>query len=255
MAADQVTSNRPSAREIHDRARADGREELDRGLVALGVSGLASGILMGLSGLGVAELQAAGAVTPVAMLLYPLGFVAVIIGRAQLFTENTLYPVVVSLHDRSAIGRTLQLWAVVLTMNIVGTLLFALLAMESGALTDPAMGELSKLGTEAIAAPWWDLFFSAVIGGWLVALAAWLVLSAEATIGRVAVIFLATYLIGVGSFEHVVATSAEILSSVVNGDLGVGEFWRWFAAAALGNSAGGVVIVTLLNHGQVVSEE
>lgn len=251
---DPQRQNRPTAREIHDRAVADGRSELERPLTALGVSGLASGVLMGLSGLGVAELLAAGAPHAVAMLLYPLGFIAVIIGRAQLFTENTLYPVIVSLHDRRAIAPTLRLWGVVLAANIVGTLTFALLAMETGAAKDKAVGELAKLGVQATTAPFWDLFFSAVVGGWLVALAAWLVLASDATIGRIVVIFLLTYLIGVGSFEHVIATSAELLSAVVEGERAVGEFWRWFAAALTGNVVGGVVIVTLLNHGQVVSE-
>ena len=35
-----------------------------------------------------------------AYMLYPIGFIAVIIGRAQLFTENTLYPVALILSER-----------------------------------------------------------------------------------------------------------------------------------------------------------
>lgn len=256
---DAQRANRPTAREIHERAIADGRSELERRSAGLALSGLASGVLMGLSGLGVAELLAAlgtsGPARAAAMLLYPVGFIAVIIGRAQLFTENTLYPVVVSLHDRRAIAPTLRLWAVVLAGNVLGTLLFALLAMETGALKPDAVRELAKLGVEATGAGFWQLFFSAVVGGWLVALTAWLVLASDATSGRILVIFLLTYLIGLGSFEHVIATSAEVLSAVVEGDLAFSEFWRWFAAALIGNTVGGVVIVTLLNHGQVVAED
>jgi formate/nitrite transporter FocA (FNT family) len=95
-------STRPSAGEILSR---DAEEEICRPSSALAISGFVAGLLMGLSGTGVAVVEMAlhssqGWREAAAFTLYPLGFIAVIVGRAQLFTENTLYPVVLVLDRR-----------------------------------------------------------------------------------------------------------------------------------------------------------
>src|SRR5689334_24874548 len=95
---------------------------------------------MGLTGLAVAIAQAVlGSGQPaefISYLFYPVGFIAVIIGRAQLFTENTLYPVILVLDERRYYFETLRLWGVVFAANITGALLFSLLAIKSPALLD-----------------------------------------------------------------------------------------------------------------------
>ncbi len=58
-------------------------------------------------------------------LFFPVGFIIVIIGRAQLFTENTLYPVTLVLDERRHLLATLRLWVVVLSANLIGAALFA----------------------------------------------------------------------------------------------------------------------------------
>src|SRR5258707_5727602 len=97
-------TRRLTAAEILQAAMENARDELRRSGMKLAFSGVAGGLTMGLTGLGVASLRAMvcpGASQPIApYLLYPIGFVAVIIGRAQLFTENTLYPVVLVLDER-----------------------------------------------------------------------------------------------------------------------------------------------------------
>ena len=90
----ELRSTRRSAHEILEQVIENGHEELNRSTHALAFSGIAGGMTMGLTGLSVAIAQST--LGPgqwqdfVAHLLYPLGFIAVIIGRAQLFTENTL---------------------------------------------------------------------------------------------------------------------------------------------------------------------
>lgn len=248
---------RPTAQDIHDRAHADGQDALGRSAGALAASALGAGLLMGLSGLGTAIVTAimgdATGTKLLAAALYPIGFLAVIIGRAQLFTENTLYPVIVCLEERrlARVAATARVWAVVLAANLVGALLFALLAVETHALASGAREHLVATGAEVADGPWWGLFWSGVVGGWLVALTAWLVLAAEDAIGRVVVIFLFTFLVGLGAFAHSIAGSSETLASVLGGALDVGGFLRWLAAAVLGNTVGGVLVVALLNHGQV----
>jgi formate-nitrite transporter family protein len=210
------------------RLRPRGRaKEIDRALPALAFSGFAAGLSMGLSGLAVAAAFAAfhhGAWQDfVAFMLYPLGFIAVIVRRAQLFTENTLYPVVLLLTERRRdhLLKTIQLSVVVFCSNVVGTLLFAWLAVRSGALTHENVAELVALGEKAAAPSFGHVFWSGVIGGWLIALVAWLVEGSERTIGQVVIVWMLTFVVGLGAFAHCIA----------------------------------VVIVALLNYGQVVAGE
>jgi formate/nitrite transporter FocA (FNT family) len=191
-------------------------------------------------------------------LLYPIGFIVVIIGRAQLFTENTLYPVVLVLDEprrlRPNLFNMLRLWAVVFIANVLGAFCFALLAIRTGALTSEISSELVKLGTQAVAHPAAHIFWSGVIGGWLIALVAWMVTASQWTIGQVVMIWLLAFVVGIGKLAHCIATSGEILSAVVAGSTSGISYAHWLLLATLGNIAGGVVIVSLLNYGQVAGD-
>jgi len=210
---------------------------------------------MGLSGLGVALLLTlvgtSGTGKAVAYLAYPVGFIVVILGRLQLFTENTLFPVLPALSKPSLLGGTARLWGVVLAANLVGTTLFGLLVTKTPAVPSDAVAELAKIGVEQAAKPFWTLFWTAVVAGWLVALAAWLVTASTDSTSQVVVIFLVTYVIGIGKLAHSIAGSAEVVTALFAGEVGLGTSLSWHAAAVLGNVVGGVVIVALFNYGQV----
>jgi len=248
-------TRRLTAPEIFDAVIEIARGELRRSPRKLAFSGMAGGITMGLSAMGVAALRAqlgAGEWRDVAAsLLYPTGFIAVIIGRAQLFTENTLYPVILVLDERKHFARTLRLWGIVFASNVVGALVFALLAAKSPALNLNLYDQLTRIGMEAATGTASHFFWSGVIGGWLIALVAWTVTASHWTIGQLAMIYLLTFLVGVGHFAHCIAGSCEILTAVAAGQLPVLGYFHWLIPATLGNICGGVMIVSLLNYGQV----
>ncbi len=254
-----VDTRRLTAPEIFDAAKKNAREELSRSPRTLAFSGLVGGLAMGLTGLGVASIRAilgSGSWEElVSFLIYPIGFIAVIIGRAQLFTENTLYPVVLMLDEprklRVNLVKMLRLWAVVFAANVFGAYCFALLAIRSSALAPDISSELVKLGTSAVNYSSAHIFWSGVIGGWLIALVAWMVTASQWTIGQVMMIWLLAFIVGIGKFAHCIATSGEILSAAVAGSLSAGTYFHWLLFATLGNIAGGVVIVSVLNYGQV----
>lgn len=248
-------TRRLTAAEIFHAAIENAREELRRSNQKLAFSGVAGGMTMGLTGLGVAcvrSLIQPGVMLPIApYLLYPVGFVAVIIGRAQLFTENTLYPVVLVLDERRHIQSTLRLWTVVFASNILGALIFALLAVKSPALRPDILTELIHLGEGSANGSMGHFFWSGVIGGWLIALVAWMVTASHWTIGQIAMVYLLTFLVGIGRFAHCIAGSGEILSAVVAGSISIAEYLRWLLPATSGNICGGILMVSLLNYGQV----
>jgi formate-nitrite transporter family protein len=250
----EADNNRLSAYQIYDRVVSDARSELDRPPKGLAFSALASGLLMGLTGLGVAGTLAllhGPAAHFIALLFYPMGFIAVVIGRAQLFTENTLYPVVLVLEDRRHVVPTLRLWVVVFSANVLGALAFAALATWTGALAPAVLTQLIQLGVTAAAVPPLHVFAGGILGGWMVALMAWLVSGAKDTIGQVAVIWMMTFLVGLLHLAHCIASSGYILAAVLSGDVSVPTYAAWLALATVGNIIGGVFIVSLLNYGQV----
>ncbi len=250
-----IETRRLTAPEIFHAAVENARSEVQRSPRTLAFSGIAGGLTMGLTGLSVAAVRGVLGSGPwqdfVSYLVYPIGFIAVIIGRAQLFTENTLYPVVLVLDERKHIAKTLRLWAVVFSANVLGAFLFSLLAVKSGALRPEILDHLILLGKESVQGPARYFFWSGVVGGWLIALVAWVVTASRWTIGQLVMVWLLTFLVGVGRFSHCIAASGEILSAVVQGAIAPSIYLQWLLLATMGNIVGGVVIVSVLNYGQV----
>jgi len=254
MATPNETS-RLSAAEIFDRVETGAQEELDRPLHNLAISAVSAGLTMGLSGLAVAvllsELGSGSTAKTVAYIGYPLGFLIVIIGRQQLFTENTLFPVALVLAERSRLAQTLRLWGVVLAGNAIGATLFGLLVTRTPVLTGRVSAELTGLGADLATRSLATTFWTAVVAGWLIALVAWLVTASTDTVGQLLIIVLITFIVGVGHFAHSIAGMAEVFTALFAGQIPLSSSLSWVAAAVLGNTVGGVVIVALFAYGQV----
>ena len=257
--APQLNLDRPTADEIYEQVSRNARHELDRPAIALAISGLAGGITMGLTALSVsvitASLPPSAMSSFIALLAYPIGFIAVIVGRAQLFTENTLYPVALMFAERRHFLTTLRLWSIVLPSNLVGAFLFSVLAVRTGALRPEYAAAMAQLGQQAADVSGGHVFWSAVIGGWIIALVAWLVSGSHSITGSVMLIWLLTFLVGVGHFAHCIASSGEILAAVLQHEVTVSQYFAWLLPAVLGNITGGVLLVTLLEYGQVKGGE
>jgi formate/nitrite transporter FocA (FNT family) len=255
----QTELNRPTADEIYEQVSRNARHELNRAALGLFISGLAGGITMGLTVLStsivIAQLGQSSAARFIAALLYPIGFIAVILGRAQLFTENTLYPVALMLAERRHGWRTLRLWAIVLPSNILGAFFFALLAVRTGALRPEFVTAMAHMGVEAAGMTTSHVFWSGVIGGWIIALVAWLVSGSHSITGSVMLISLLTFVVGLGGFAHCIASSGEIFAAILDHQLATSRYFVWLAPATLGNICGGVLLVTLLEYGQVKGGE
>ncbi len=186
---------------------------------------------------------------------YTVGFLIVIIGRQQLFTENTLTPILPLLHRRDAhtLYRVLRLWGVVLLGNVLGTAIFALIVSRTTILDPTIRQALADLGNEALSGGAWVHFLRAMLSGWLIALLVWMLRDAEAF--RVSLIAIITYLIGIAHLSHIVAGSVEALYVVMIGQ----AHWTayavgFFLPVLLGNILGGSAMVGALTHAQVASE-
>jgi formate-nitrite transporter family protein len=249
----------PRALVIHEVVRQEGEEELKRPVSALLWSGLAAGLSMGFSFLGLCMMQSVLPDAPWARLIsslgYSTGFVITVLGRQQLFTESTLTAVLPLLvrRDMATFGALLRFWAVVLVANLVGTAIFAALISADGIFTPAVRQALVTTATEAVSGEFWPTLLKSVLAGWLIAMMVWLLPSARSA--KLFVILLLTYIVGVGRFSHIIAGSAESAFAVITGHGSLADYFLKFLAPTLiGNTLGGVALVALLNHAPLVAE-
>ena len=242
----------------YDVIRREGDKELERPLSGLWWAAVAGGLSMGFilmtEGLLRAHLPDAEWRPLITKLAYPVGFLIITLGSQQLFTENTVTPIVPLMlsYTSKKMKKMVSLQGVVLVGNILGALLFAMMLGWTDIFEPKVHVAFSAIGHEALRNPFLTMLGSGIFAGWLIALMVWMLPAASAN--QVSVIFIVTYLIGLGGLAHIVVGSAEILYLVVTGQAGIGTYVsRFFIPALIGNVIGGFVLVTWLNHAQVTS--
>lgn len=245
-----------SAEEMHEHVLEVAEEEMERPFSELSLSGLAAGMSLSFSFLAVAFLSSRMSAENhaiAAALVYPLGFIFVVMGQHQLFTENTLEPVLPVLERREgeALRKMLRLWGIVLPANLLGTAIFAFVVARTRAL-DPALsGPMLNVARHATEGGMLLVFYKAIWAGWLVALMAWLLASTRDTTAQIILVWMATAPIAAFGFKHSIAGAAEAFYRVFVGDAGFVDMMMSFELPALaGNIIGGVVLVAMVNHGQ-----
>lgn len=248
---------RLSAQEIHTNVLEQAKEEMLRPAWDLLWSAVTAGLTIGWSFVGGA--YAATLVAPqyrhaIFAAVYPLGFILVIIGRNQLFTENTLEPVIPVLARPTAetLGRMLRLWAIVLAGNLIGAALFGLLFARTPVVATAVRESMLSLSSPLLAGSFGAQLYHAVFAGWLIALTAWLVSATSHTGAQIFLIWLTTAPIAALDFRHSIAGAVEVFFVAASGTATWGSALGGFVApAVLGNIIGGVIFVAMLNHGQV----
>ncbi|MGN2413363.1 formate/nitrite transporter family protein [Pseudomonas syringae] len=250
----------PRAAVLHETIRMQGDHELERSVAALWWSALAAGLTMGLSlmamGLLNSRLEGITGSHVISSLGYSAGFLAVILARQQLFTENTITAVlpVMSKLNLANIGRLLRLWGVVLTGNLVGTLLVAYVMLNLPIFDSSTDKAFLEIGRKVMENDLSQMFSKGIVSGWMIATMVWMIASMENA--KIAIIVLITYLMALGDFTHIVVGSAEVSYLVFAGELGWKDFWFAFAAPTLaGNIIGGSFIFALISHAQIRSEK
>jgi formate-nitrite transporter family protein len=242
----------------HEVIRREGEKELERAASGLAWSGLAAGLAMGLSLVAEGALRSHLPDAPwrplITKLGYAVGFLAVILGSQQLYTENTLTPIVPFMTRRTGemARKVLVLWGVVLLSNLVGAFLFAWAAASTDAFTPEMRAAFTDIGHEALDGSFGTIFVRAIVAGWIIALMVWMLPAAQTA--QVLVISVMAWLVGIGGFAHIIVGSVETLFLVTTGELSFGGYvTRFMIPALLGNTLGGVVLVALVNHQQVAA--
>ncbi|MFD1586698.1 formate/nitrite transporter family protein [Halorientalis brevis] len=222
---------------------------------ALYLSGLSAGLAITVTFFGYATVRTATAPDPTGLLgplLYPLGFLYIILGRYQLYTENTLTPVTLALTRVCSVPAVLRVWVLVLAGNVSGAAVGAFVLANTGVFDAASATTAAQLGRGGIETPWWDLVFKAVFAGWLVAGVVWLEHAVRDSIARVLLVYIVIYTIPVTGLYHVVVSVCDVAYLVFLGrESLLTGLWEFVIPVLLGNTLGGVFLVTVLNFGQL----
>ena len=252
---------RTSDHTIVDRLVDTGVDEMERPGTSLFLSGLSAGLDIGFGPLLVAlTLTLADGVylEPTVRVLtsfaYAFGFVLVILGGTQLFTEHTSLAVLPVLDDEAGWTDLGRLWGLVYAGNVIGGAAFAAFAVWFA----PAYGLAEVTAFEDFAEPFIEqtaaaLLGGAVLAGWLMGLVAWLVAAADSSLARLAVVVIITGAIGFAHLPHSIAGNVEVLMAVFSpASITVPGYLRFLTLTTAGNAVGGAVFVALLKYGYVV---
>jgi formate-nitrite transporter family protein len=262
MAQEQPESGtRLSAMEIHDNILEPAKKEMERPAASLLWSSLASGMVIGFSFL--ASAFAANLVSEehrhaAAAAAYPLGFIFVIMARSELFTENTLDPVIPFLDERNGetFRKLVRMWVLLLVGNLIGAVIFGWVLARTPVVNAELHSSLARLAEEATSGGFGRVLYAGIFAGWLIALLSWLLASTHSTGAQIAMIWLCTAPISALQFRHSIAGAVEAFYRAAGGEASWASMLGNFVVpAVVGNAIGGVLLVALLNYGQVASEK
>ncbi|HEX2611243.1 MAG TPA: formate/nitrite transporter family protein [Gemmatimonadales bacterium] len=261
MAEKAEAGTRLSAVEIHDNILEPAKKEMDRPAASLLWSALASGMVIGFSFLAsafAAHLVSEPYRTAAAAAAYPLGFIFVVMARSELFTENTLDPVVPLLEQRNweTFRKMLRMWGLLLAGNLVGALIFGWVLARTPVVQPELHPSMLKIATEVSSGGFGQVLYAGVFAGWLIALLSWLLASTHSTPAQIVLVWLCTAPISALHFRHSIAGSVEAFYRAASGGASWGSMLGQFVVpSVIGNAIGGVLLVALLNYGQVAEEK
>jgi formate/nitrite transporter FocA (FNT family) len=249
----------PKAKVVHAAVVQQGEDELERPLSSLFWSGVAAGFGIMASVWAQAALHQHLPEAPwresIVTLGYPLGFILVILGRMQLFTEHTMVAVLPLAQKPSgaAFGRVARLWAVVLSGNLVGAAAISALSAHGGIQSDELLRAMIEISRKLPEESWSEILLQGIPAGFLIASVAWIRTAADDS--SFWIVLALTYPIGAAGFTHVVAGAAEAFLLAWSGEASVGWALGGFVLPALiGNIIGGTGLFAVLAHAQVKAE-
>jgi formate/nitrite transporter FocA (FNT family) len=249
----------PEARIVHAAVSKQGEDELQRPISSLFWSGVAAGFAIMASVTAQAALHKGLPDAPwretVSSLGYTLGFLIVILGRMQLFTEQTMVPVLplAKRPTRSNFARVGRLWGIVFAGNLIGAAAIAAAVAHLHLQSEEMTAAMLEISSRLLEKGPGQMLLQGIPAGFLIASIAW-IRSAENENGFWIVIAL-TWAISLGGFTHVIAGAAEAFLLLWTGQVDVGwTLYNFLFPAFVGNVIGGTGLFAMLAHAQVKEE-
>jgi formate/nitrite transporter FocA (FNT family) len=249
----------PEPEEIYERVRDEGRRRLSRPVLELAATALIGGfdVSFGVVALGLVAAatgphfgSAFAHVT--GALAFGVGFVFVVVGKSELFTENFLVPIAGLDRTRRSLLKLGELWCAALLLNLLGGATIALILTSQGVLGGGTARQLTSLAERLAGYGALAGFLSAVIAGALMTLMTWFVEgAAESTGVRILMSWIVGTVIVLGTFNHAIVSTIELVFGMRYGaDVSLSDLFANLGLAIAGNLVGGLVLVTLARSAQ-----
>ncbi|MFT6731786.1 MAG: formate/nitrite transporter FocA (FNT family) [Glaciecola sp.] len=244
-------------RDIISRVIREGEEIFKINNKAITLSAIIAGLEIGFSYFLICSLyyllsgtMAENTIFKLFSLVYPIGFILVVLGKSALFTEQTSVLTIPVLNGQRTIWELLRVWGLVILGNLIGGILFtlfiSLLAPNLNLFTHETM---VKIGSHVVDYDAWVLFLSAIVAGWLMGLLNWLINSVKNSLTRIFLIFMITGVIGFGGFHHSIVGNIEVFGAFLHSNtITLLDYLAFLALAIVGNAIGGAVVVGLFKY-------
>ena len=250
----------PEPHEIFERTREEGRRRLERSRLEICSTALVAGFDVVFGVIALATIAAAFSkplgeepAHALGALGFGIAFIFIVVGRSELFTENFLVPVTGLRRGHITKLKLAELWVVSPICNIAGGAALILIVSTHGVLPHGTGETLVKIAQGFDQNSAWTAFCSAIAGGAIITAMTWLVEGVGSIGGRIACAWIGGVLLTLGSFNHVIVVTLEMLFGLRFGaDIGGLDVLQNFCVAAAGNMTGGLIFVTLTRTGQAI---
>lgn len=261
----ELASAKPNAEEKPKEAYEIMKEQIEAGLkehrrsdIGLFLSSLSAGLEVGFSILIIGiiytlfkEEVSTSQLYLMMALVYPIGYVFVIIGRSELFTEHTTLATIPVLDGEATLKSLINLWVIIYLGNLLGGYLFGFIVLHFNTETH-LIGQdfFYFVSQKMVKHSGGNIFISSIMAGWLMGTLSWLLSSAQDTFSRVVMIFLVTFIISIAGLHHCIVGSIELFMAFFGkaNQISWLDFVKFQSISTLGNITGGVVLVAIVKY-------
>jgi formate-nitrite transporter family protein len=251
----------PQPEEIYERTREEGKRRLSRPVLELGATALVGGLDVAI---GVAVFMLASAELELKIGLnaahfvgaigFGIGFVFIVVGRSELFTENFLVPITGLSRERASWLKLAELWAVSLVLNLAGGALLVVVLTSHGVLRPGSRDAAVHLAENLAGYSPGTAFLSGLVAGALMTVMTWFVEGAAESMGvRIVMAWIVGFVLLLGSFNHAIVGTIEMFYGIRSGaDIGYDQLFSNLGIAIASNLVGGLVLVTFARSAQAL---
>ena len=265
MSEDAGPSLLQQPEEIVEQAVESGEKSLNRsprdifitaviGGVEVSLGGLAAMIVLGASHQAAPSVGLYGGLA-LAGIVFPIGFLFVILGRSELFTENFLVPVVAAIRGDCGPESLAKLWGLSWVGNMAGCFLMAVLISVPGAVGKPILAGYTAYAGYKLSLAAIGVLFSAILAGLVMTVLTWLMSAIVNAVVKVIAIWAAGYAIFATNLSHTVVSASLVFVGFRPAHRSIGDVAVYLALCTVGNLVGGVGLVTLFRIAQVKGRE
>ena len=251
----------PQPEEIYERTKEEGRRRLSRPVLELGATAIVGGfdVAVGLAiffltsaelerRIGVNAAHFAGAIG------FGIGFVFIVVGRSELFTENFLVPITGLTRDRGSWLKLGELWVISLVLNLAGGAVLAVVLTSHGVLRPGSSQAAVRLADNLASYSPGTAFLSGLVAGALMTVLTWFVEGAAESMGvRLVMAWIVGFVLVLGSFDHAIVGSIEMFYGIRSGaHIGYDQLFSNLGIAIASNLIGGLALVTFARSAQAL---